>query len=284
MSLTIKETIFLLKELNKRPIKTLGQNFLIEKNVVELSLSWAKLEKNDTVVEIGPGLGTLTRAILDTEAKLFAVEKDKILYEHLKTFLSDYKNLHLLNGDAVEYPLANAPESNLDSFKIVANLPYAISGPWLEKVLTISNSIANKNVLPSRMVLLAQKEAVDRWLAVCGCKNFGPLSIFLQSAYRLSNLTNISKKCFYPAPKVDSVLVCLEKIESPVIFSSAVVDFIRKVFCTRRQQIKRICSNLKDDKLANRLINILETNQVPLNSRPEEININVWQKLNSSCE
>ena len=139
--LTLTETRNLLRKIGHRPKKKLGQNFLIDGNIVKKSLRLAEIRRNDIVIEVGPGLGTLTSALLEAGATVFAVEYDPTLARYLKNTLKpaflDQLNLRL--DDAVKCPLGKFHwdrSSNSDpSFKVVANLPYAITTPWLDSLL-----------------------------------------------------------------------------------------------------------------------------------------------------
>ena len=148
------------------PSKKLGQNFLVDANIVRKSLELADVRAGDVVVEVGPGLGTLTGALLERGAKVYAVELDKRLYSHLTEYFADCPNLSLINADAVNRPLAALPDEVAD-FKIVANLPYAISTPWLDEVLS--------GKLPSKMSLMLQKEAALRFAAKNASGEFSPI-------------------------------------------------------------------------------------------------------------
>ena len=153
---TPTQTCEILRELGHNPSKKLGQNFLVDSNIVRKSLELADVSAGDYVVEVGPGLGTLTGALLERGAKVFAVELDKKLFAHLRSYFAGNANLNLINADAVDFPLAALPAQVRD-FKIVANLPYAISTPWLDAVLS--------GKLPSKMSLMLQKEAALRFSA-----------------------------------------------------------------------------------------------------------------------
>ena len=175
MPLTPAQTHALLEHLNRTPNKRLGQNFLIDGNIVNKSLQLAQVTSEDRVIEIGPGLGTLTRGLLEKGAHVYAIELDPILYRYLsEVIVPEYPNFRLMQGDAVDHPLGSL-ENLSKQFKVVANLPYAIATPWLEKVLA--------GPLPDKMVLMLQKEAADRFTAAHGSKNFGAISIFLAAAY-----------------------------------------------------------------------------------------------------
>ena len=163
MPLSPSSTRELLGLLGHEPKRFLGQNFLVDGNIVRKSLELAGVQAGDAVVEVGPGLGTLTGALLAAGAEVWAVEKDRNLHLHLEESLlpSSQGRLHLLEGDAVEQPLAGIPaERALAGFKVVANLPYAISTPWMDAVLS--------GPLPSRMVLMLQQEAPEDFVIATG--------------------------------------------------------------------------------------------------------------------
>ncbi|MGB0344422.1 MAG: ribosomal RNA small subunit methyltransferase A, partial [Coraliomargarita sp.] len=203
MPLSPSQTRDLLEAIGHLPNRKLGQNFLIDGNIVRKSIELAGLHNGEDVVEVGPGLGTLTRALLAAGARVHAVERDPALAEHLRSsLLPEQPALQLIEGDCLEHPLAGlAPEATRAGFSIVANLPYAVSTPWMEAVLS--------GKLPRRMVLMLQKEAADRYATRHGCKNFGAISIFLQSAYHIHSRHPVAASCFHPVPKVDSVLLRL---------------------------------------------------------------------------
>ena len=267
-----KETRSLLDKLNHFPNKKLGQNFLIDGNIVRKSIKMAEVQAEDAIVEIGPGLGVLTRALLNTGACVWAVERDSMLAEYLRNgLMPDFSHLHLIESDCLEHPRAGLPgELAQSGFKVVANLPYAVSTPWMDAILS--------GPLPYRMVLMLQKEAADRYCASHGTKAFGAISIFLQSTYKVHSRHFVSAKCFYPAPKVDSVLLRLERHENPVHFSVDDRDWIRRIFTQRRKQLGSLCKsdpNLKVRKWFEQLI----ASGIPSTVRPEKLPIKHWQGL-----
>ncbi len=272
--LSPSETMKLLIKIEHLPKKKLGQNFLVDANIVRKSLELAELKEGENVVEVGPGLGTLTGAMLKVGAKVFAVELDKNLHQFLSETYKADKNFSLINADAIDLPLAMLPENELN-FKIIANLPYAISTPWLDKVLSQKN-------LPQMMSLMLQKEAAERFIAKENSRDFAPISIFLGSAYEVKPMHKVSAACFYPKPNVDSALLPLKLKSAPYIFSPAVKNLIRKIFLTRRKQIGSIVKNLDAD--ASKLLNIWfdENSQHGLDKtfRPENISLAFWRTLN----
>lgn len=270
-----KESRLLLDQLNHFPSKKLGQNFLVDGNILRKSIAMADVQAKDAIVEIGPGLGTLTRALLETGAHVWAVERDPTLAGHLREkLLADFIRLHLTEGDCLQYPRANLPEEQARSgFKVVANLPYAISTPWMDAILS--------EPLPQRMVLMLQKEAADRYCAKHGAKAFGAISIFLQSAYTVQGQHSVSASCFYPAPKVDSTLINLTLRESPIRFSASVRDSIRRLFTQRRKQLGSLCKNDPQPGVSKWFEQLIASG-VKATVRPEELAIEHWQNLASA--
>ncbi|MDR2735289.1 MAG: 16S rRNA (adenine(1518)-N(6)/adenine(1519)-N(6))-dimethyltransferase RsmA [Puniceicoccales bacterium] len=266
----LKSTLSVLKDIGCAPNKRLGQNFLIDPNMIKKSVQLAGIQAGDNVVEIGPGLGALTMGLLDAGAKVFAVEYDRALYSFLCKNFSQNGLFSLLNGDAVEFPVAGLPDDVFD-YKIVSNLPYAISTAWLDGVL-------GRDFLPKIMVLMLQRETVSRFTSSPDCKNFGAISLFLNSAYSIECIHNVSRKCFYPEPKVDSSLLVLRKMEQPYIFFLKTKSLIRFLFNYRRKQIGstlKICE-AEDGPFLKKA---LQTSGIDYTSRPENVPIETWQKL-----
>lgn len=273
MPLTPSATRDLLTKLGHEPKRYLGQNFLVDGNIVRKSLELAEVKPGDTVVEIGPGLGTLTSALLETGADIWAVEKDRNLHQHLSDTLAAKfpERFHLLEGDAVDSPLAGLPrERATPGFKVVANLPYAIATPWLDELLG--------GALPERMVLMLQQEAAQRYVASPGTKAFGAISIFLQSAYDVAPGHKVDASCFFPAPDIESYLLHLVRRPQPFVFPPEVKAVIRACFQQRRKQIRGLLrGRLADD--GARWLATLAAAGVPPETRPEQIRVELWQKL-----
>lgn len=257
----------LLESLGHRPRKPLGQNFLIDGNIVRKSLDLAHVVPGDTVVEVGPGLGTLSGALLAAGADTWAVELDRRLAEHLRNIFGE--RLHLTEADAVDHPTADLPETEaVKGFKVVANLPYAITSPWMDALLA--------GPLPTRMVLMMQKEAADRLTAAPGTKLFSAIAIFLQCIYRKDARHTVSRQCFYPVPGVDSVLLSLERLESVRLFDAETRTTIRRIFGQRRKQIGSL---VRGDARLEAWLAQIEKLGVSPTARAEVIPINAWQLL-----
>ena len=271
MPLTPKSTRELLARLGHAPKRFLGQNFLVDGNIVRKSLELAGIAPGDTVVEIGPGLGTLTSALLEAGAEVWAVEKDRNLHAHLaETLAKEQPRLHLLEGDAVEHPLAGLPPERTAACKIVANLPYAIATPWLDDVLS--------GPLPERMVLMLQQEAAQRYTAAPGSKTFGAISIFLQTAYAVAPGHRVDASCFYPQPDIESYLLHLTRQPAPFVFPAATKAVIRACFQQRRKQIGGLLRGKLPDGGAVWLARLTAAGLGP-QSRPEQIPVALWREF-----
>lgn len=277
MPLSPTATRELLAQLGHLPKRFLGQNFLIDGNIVRKSLDLAQVRPGDSVVEVGPGLGTLTTALLEAGAEVWAVEKDRTLHAHLEAEVLPRfpERFHLMEGDAVVHPLAGLPRPRAEAaggFKIVANLPYAIATPWLDEVLG--------GPLPMRMVLMLQHEAAQRYAARPGSKSFGAISVFLQAAYAIGPGHKVAAACFFPRPDVESHLLNLVRKPEPFIFSPAAKGVIRGCFQQRRKQIGALLRNrLGPD--ANGWRELLRAHALSESTRPEAIPVEVWMRLSA---
>jgi 16S rRNA (adenine1518-N6/adenine1519-N6)-dimethyltransferase len=274
MALTPTQTRGLLARLGLRPRRSLGQNFLVDGNIVRKSVELARIAPGDTAVEIGPGLGTLTGALLEAGADVWAVERDRVLHGHLVSGLAaSYPSaLHLVEGDAVDLPLAGLPAGRAATCKVVANLPYAISTPWMDAILS--------GPLPSRMVLMLQREAADRYTAVPGTRNFGAISIFLQASYETAPGHRVSAACFHPRPDVDSTLLHLVRRGEPFVFAPEHKMLIRRCFQQRRKQIGPVMRDLIPGRHA-KWPELLEAAGFSSSVRAEELPVPVWIRLAS---
>lgn len=259
----------LLTRLGHHPRKRLGQNFLVDGNIVRKSLLLAGDLQGRNVVEVGPGLGTLTAALLEAGAHVYAVEHDPTLAAFLRDEILPHASdrLHLLTADAVDHPRAGLPAEASD-FRVVANLPYAIATPWLEALL--------REPLPERLVLMLQKEAADRYLATPGTKSFGAISVLLQATFNVTGKHRVPPGCFYPPPKVDSMLLALERRNHPVLFPPQARERLRALFTQRRKQLGHL---LKEAPDRSRWETILGEAGLDLKTRPEAVPLPVWIRL-----
>jgi 16S rRNA (adenine1518-N6/adenine1519-N6)-dimethyltransferase len=270
--LSPRETRRELERIKHQPDGRLGQNFLVDGNIVRKSVRLAAIQPDDPVVEIGSGLGTLTAALLEAGAIVFAIEIDRLLYRYLGDTLNPAfpDRLHLSQGDAVKMPLAGIPVCAGGDFKIVANLPYAISTPWMAAVLA--------GRLPNRMVLMLQEETASRFTAAHGSKNFGAISILLQSAFIPVESHRVSPNCFHPRPEVGSTLIQMDLRPDPIRLAPESMDLIRGFFRKRRKQIGSLLKSV-DPAIGDSWIQELEAAGLTPKVRPEAIPLELWHRL-----
>ena len=207
MATLYEEVRAALRESEFRPKKRLGQNFLVHERVLEAILELLALETDDLVLEIGPGLGALTRRLLDRTAGVWAVEVDSFLIQRLQqSDLIENRKFHLISGDVLKVPLAEIlPKRKI---KLIGNLPYSISTPVLFRVFELRDSF-------SSMVFMVQKEVADRIASAPGTKNYGTLSVWCQIHGQVTKRLQISPEAFFPQPKVRSTVLRMELYPRP---------------------------------------------------------------------
>lgn len=274
--LNLAQTRELLEQLDHNPRRWLGQNFLVDGNIVRKSVELAAVRTGDRVVEVGPGLGTLTRALLGAGAEVWAVERDATLAAHLRATLVRDGRLHLTEADAMDHPLAGIPDARDGTFKIVANLPYAISSPWMESVCLGPH--------PERLVLMLQREAADRLTAQVGTGHWSALTVQVDLAFEKAGLHPVPAKCFHPAPKVDSCLLFLRRRADARRLGPHARKVARLLFTQRRKQVGSSARNLfPDDPAVSRWLAGLNEHGLAPTARPETIPAKVWLGLDATC-
>jgi 16S rRNA (adenine1518-N6/adenine1519-N6)-dimethyltransferase len=219
--------------------KNLGQNFLVDKNIAELEVKQANIKSNDIILEIGPGLGILTKLLAEKAKKVIAIEIDEKLINNLKEILPE--NVYLIHEDALNIDFEELPKFN----KIVSNLPFQISSPITFKILDYDFELA---------VLIYQKEFAERLVANPGNKNYSRLSVGVYYKSRCNMIRTISKYCFRPQPKVDSSMIKIIPREYPpflVINEKFFFNLTKNLFNYRRKKIKSILNNLYNLDLKN---------------------------------
>ncbi len=179
-------------------IKHLGQNFLIDPNIVRKIISLAELSLKDSVLEIGPGRGILTDALCQSAGRVTAIEIDSRLHTYLTERPTQFQNLTLVLGDAMAYPLEQLPVGTI----VVSNLPYYLSTPLLFRLLEQQQRV-------TRLVLMLQNEVADRLVAKSGSSDYGVLSVMAQYSADITKAFKVSPQCFRPRPDVDSAVVLL---------------------------------------------------------------------------
>jgi len=193
------EVHLLLEQLELKPKKFLGQNFLIDNNTIDKIIALSDLSLDDVILEIGPGLGSLTERIATQVKKVYAVEVDSKLYSYLKNKFSSIDNIEVINGDILKIDI---PFHN----KIVSNLPYKITGPILEKIFFKKN--------PPQGILTIEKSISDRIFPSVEYKNLSRISIGVNTFMNPLFKKTIPRTCFYPIPKIESTLIKLAPKEN----------------------------------------------------------------------
>ena len=188
----------MLTDIPPPPIKRLGQNFLIDPNIVRKIVTLAELRPSDHVLEIGPGRGILTEALCRTAGRVTAIEIDARLYKYLNSRREEFPNLELILGDALTYPIEACPPGTI----VVANLPYYASTPLLFRLLDHRERF-------SRMILMLQNEVADRLVAEAGKSDYSVLTVMTQHAAEATKAFRVSAQCFRPRPEVGSAVVLL---------------------------------------------------------------------------
>jgi len=224
------------------------------------------------VVEVGPGMGMISRQILETGAHLTAIEKDDRLLAFLQTSLQpDYTDtFSALLGDAVEFPLAGV--ADVESLTVIANPPFAITGPWIAAVLDLG--------FPKIIALILQKEAVERITAKAGSKSFGVLAIRLSAAYEVSDIHPVPPQSFYPPPNIDSQIVVFSRKAHPHALAPEFILLVQQLFIQRRKQIGGRLKSILSPSQFHEWEALLSQRGFSLQVRPEQIPWDVWIALN----
>lgn len=216
--------------MSHRPKKRFGQNFLRDQHVLDRIVGAADFHEDDRILEIGPGRGALTGRLLATGLPVLAVEIDRDLGAELQS--RDEKNLDVVIGDVLR--LDWAALLSKPPYKLIANLPYNISSQVLFKVLDYRHAFL-------RLVLMFQKEVGERLLAEEGSRNYGILTALLQPWFRITRVVRVSPGAFFPPPKVDSVVLCLEPLSEPrlkLLDEALYRKLVRGAFGQRRKTLR----------------------------------------------
>ncbi len=274
-----QETMFLLKKYNITANKSLGQNFLINDDVINKTIEESKISKEDLVIEIGPGLGTLTSKLLERAKKVIAIELDNRMIEILKERFSLYSNFRIINEDVLKVNLKELIEkekieNQIKEVKIVANLPYYITTPIIMKLLEDKLDIES-------ITVMVQKEVAKRLTANPGEKLTGAITYSVQYYCEPKEIVEVSNESFIPAPEVESeVIKLILRKEKPVEVKDEKVFFnlIKVSFMQRRKTFLNGVSNsglIEKQKLKN----ILEEMNLSENIRGENLSLEQFAQI-----
>lgn len=267
-------TQHILNRFKLRADKKLGQNFLIDENVVRQIVEAAELREADTVLEVGPGIGTLTQGLAESKAKVVAVELDTRLLPVLATTLEGYDNVRVVHGDILKVDIME--EVGAPEFKVCANLPYYITTPIIFALL-------EKRLPMERLVAMVQKEVAERMAAQPGGKEYGALSVAIQYYTEPEIAFIVPPKSFIPAPAVDSaVIVCKRRSKPPVEVCDEALFFrvVKAAFSLRRKMLSNSLKNMgiKSEQVAK----WLELAGVDGKRRAETLSLEDFAKLTNS--
>lgn len=221
--------------------KKFGQNFLIDSNILDKIVQSAEVTKEDCVLEIGPGIGTMTQYLAEAAREVVAVEIDKNLIPILKDTLSEYDNVTVINEDILKVDLNQIVQDKNGGrpIKVVANLPYYITTPIIMGLF--ENHVPLKSI-----TIMVQKEVADRMQVGPGTKDYGALSLAVQYYAKPEIITRVPASCFMPRPNVDSTVIRLERYEEPPVFvkdEKYLFAVIRASFNQRRKTLANGLTN-----------------------------------------
>lgn len=268
----LEETKYLMRKYGITANKSLGQNFLIDDGIVDKIIQSADISKNDMIIEIGPGLGTLTSRLLEVAGKVIAIELDDRMIKILQERFSLYDNFKLLHEDVLKVELNHLIEENkenIEHVKIVANLPYYITTPILMKLLEEKLSIES-------ITVMVQKEVADRITAIPGQKDSGAITYSVYYYANPQEVCFVSKDCFIPSPEVNSEVIKLEIRKEPVVKIKDESLFFKVIKASFMQRRKTLLNGLLNAGVINSKEEgkiLLEKLDLPENVRGESLTI-----------
>ncbi len=273
-----QNTIEVLQKYNFNFQKKFGQNFLIDTHVLDKIIACADVNKEDCVLEIGPGIGTMTQYLAENAGKVVAVEIDKALIPILQDTLKEYDNVRIINEDILKVDIkALAEEENKGKpIKVVANLPYYITTPIIMGLL-------ESHVPIHSITVMVQKEVADRMQVGPGTKDYGALSLAVQYYAKPEIVANVPPNCFMPRPKVGSAVIRLTKYKQPPVTvkdEKLMFRLIRASFNQRRKTLVNGLNNSSELKFTKEeIVSALEKMGLSQTIRGEALNLQQFGQL-----
>lgn len=273
-----KYTIEVLQKYNFAFQKRFGQNFLIDTHVLEKIIAASQISKDDFVLEIGPGIGTMTQYLAEYAREVAAVEIDNTLIPILKDTLKDWDNVTVINDDILKVDIRKlALEKNGGKpIKVVANLPYYITTP-------IIMGLFENQVPIDSITIMVQKEVADRMKVGPGTKDYGALSLAVQYYAKPEIVANVPPNCFMPRPKVGSAVIRLERYEKPPVEVSNEKLMFRIIRASFNQRRKTLVNGLKNSQELSysreEIEEVLNECGIPLNIRGEALTLTEFASL-----
>ena len=280
MSHILEDTQFIMKKYKIRANKALGQNFLINQNVVDKIVESSNITKEDLVIEIGPGLGTLTKELLEKAGKVICIELDKKMIKILTDRFSLYENFEVIHGDILQIRLnkiikEEKEKNGFQSAKIVANLPYYITTPIIMKLLEDRLDLES-------ITVMIQKEVADRLIAIPGEKETGAITYSVYYYATAEGIMEVPNDSFIPEPEVTSKVIKLTlRKEPPVEVKSRGVMFkiIKSAFMQRRKTLLNALTNTKVFMSKEEGVRILKELHLDENVRAEKLTLEDFAEI-----
>jgi len=279
----LEETRFIMKKYNIKANKNLGQNFLINEEVVTNIVDCSNIDKQDLVIEIGPGLGTLTKYLLEKAGKVICIELDTKMLQILEDRFSLYNNFELINNDVLKVDLKNIiekekAEGKIKNIKIVANLPYYITTPIIMKLLEEELELES-------ITVMIQKEVADRLIAIPGEKNTGAITYAVYYYATSEAIMEVPNSSFIPEPAVTSKVIKLNIRKEPIVTPKNKEKMFKVIKCAFMQKRKTLLNSLTNNKIfenKNQGIELLKSLQINENIRPEELTLEQFEKISDN--
>ena len=281
MSETLNETKFLMKKYKIKANKRLGQNFLIDDKVLQDISNGAEIGKNDLVIEIGPGLGSLTKLLLEKAEKVICIEIDNKMIKILQDRFVLNKNLEIINDDVLKIDLNSLineeknKNKNIQSVKIVANLPYYITTPIIMKLIEDNLDIES-------ITVMIQKEVADRLIAIPGTKDAGAITYTVYYYCEAQKIREVQNECFIPVPEVTSEVIKLKMRKDNFINvkdKKVMFNIIKSAYMQRRKTLVNSLTSVGVFNSKEQGIKILKTLGLNENTRPESLSIEDFARL-----
>lgn len=270
-----EETEFILKKYGLRANKKLGQNFLINEDIIEQIIEKADVNKEDVIIEIGPGLGSLTAKLLENAQKVIAIELDSNMSKILKERFSLYDNFELIENDVLKVNLMEIVQK-YDSVKVVANLPYYITTPIIMKLL--EDKLKLKSI-----TVMVQKEVGERFCANPNSKEYGAITISINYYTTPEIIIDVPKENFEPMPEVDSCVIKLDIREVPPVSVKNEKEFfnlIKAGFSQRRKTINNSLASMGRSK--EEVKTVLEKLKIDSKLRAENLSIEQFADISNN--
>jgi len=274
MKSVLEDTKFIMKKYNIKANKSLGQNFLIDGNVIEKIVNSANIKNDDLIIEIGPGLGTLTQYLLEKAGKVVCIELDKRMLEILNNRFCMYNNFEIINNDVLKVDLkeliSNEKRKNeINNVKIVANLPYYITTPIIMKLLEDNLDIES-------ITVMVQKEVAERLIAHPGTKNAGAITYSVFYYCTSEMIEEVPNNSFIPEPEVVSEVIKLTLREKPAVDiknKELLFSIIKCAFMQRRKTLLNALVNAKVFASKEEGAKVLEKIGLDINVRAEQLSL-----------